>query len=167
MTLTWLGPVCAAWLLGNLLAPDWRFFWHSRAALSHVLIFGVTSMCLLSVLALGVSAISIKEKSTAAFWFTWWIVGGVVVPIATHTKPWLRHVSFNFNLDQIALAVFHLGDDLKTVQENVPIFQMMLSNVRAETMTALNSPPIWGAVAGLLLMAGLAATLVVKRVKPE
>ena len=28
LVLTWLGPVCAAWFVGNLLAPDWRFFWH-------------------------------------------------------------------------------------------------------------------------------------------
>ena len=30
LALTWLGPVCAAWFMGNLLAPDWSFFWHSR-----------------------------------------------------------------------------------------------------------------------------------------
>ena len=38
LALTWLGPVCAAWFMGNLLAPDWRFFWHARAALANVLI---------------------------------------------------------------------------------------------------------------------------------
>jgi len=26
----WLGPVLAAWLVGNLMAPNWNFFWHSR-----------------------------------------------------------------------------------------------------------------------------------------
>ena len=25
LALTWLGPVCAAWFVGNLLAPDWTF----------------------------------------------------------------------------------------------------------------------------------------------
>src|SRR5665213_2950252 len=35
MIVTWLGPVCAAWLVGNLLAPDWSFFWHARMALFH------------------------------------------------------------------------------------------------------------------------------------
>jgi hypothetical protein len=33
MSLTWLGPVCGAWFVGNLLAPDWKFFWHARIAL--------------------------------------------------------------------------------------------------------------------------------------
>src|SRR5205085_5502011 len=57
IALIWLGPVCAAWFMGNLLAPDWRFFWHSRAALGHALVYGLGSMSILSVLALGVSAI--------------------------------------------------------------------------------------------------------------
>lgn len=167
MTLTWLGPVCAAWFMGNLLAPDWRFFWHSRIAIFHALIYGLSSMCALSLLALGVSATSLKEKSTAAFWFMWWIVGGVIAPIAMHTKPWLRHISFNFNLDQIALAVFRLGDDLKIAQDNVPIFGEMLRNIRPDTLAALNNPATGGAVLGLLAMGVLAVTVVGKRVKPE
>jgi hypothetical protein len=167
MTLTWLGPVCAAWLLGNLLAPDWRFFWHARVPLFHALLFGLGSLAFLSLLALGVSAVAAKEKSTAALWFSWWVLGGMMVPIAAHTNPWLRHASFNFNLDQLALGIFRLGDDLKIAQENIPIFGMMLGNVPRHTMAALNSPPVWGAALGLLLMAALAALVVRKRVKPE
>jgi hypothetical protein len=167
LVLTWLGPVCAAWFVGNLLAPDWRFFWHSRIALFHTLVFGVSSIAILSLLALGVSALSSKEKATPAFWFMWWIICGVMAPIAMQTKPWLRHLSFNYNLNQIALAVFRLGDDLKIAQDNIPIFGTMLRNVPAETMAALNSPPIGGALFGLLLMIGFAAFVVSKRVKPE
>lgn len=167
LAMTWLGPLCAAWFVGNLLAPDWRFFWHSRVALGHALVYGLSGACLLSLLALGVSAISAKEKSTAGLWFTWWILGGVVAPIAAHTKPWLRHVSFHFNLEQLALGVFRLGDDLKIAQDNLPIFGVLLRNVRAETMAALNHPPVWGALLGLMLMVGLAAFVVGKRVKPE
>ena len=167
LVLTWLGPVCTAWLVGNLLAPDWRFFWHARIPLCHALIYGLSSMCILSALVLGVSAISTKEKTTISLWYTWWILGGVVVPIAAHTQPWLRHLSFNFNLDQIALAVFRLGDDLKIAQDNVPILGPMLSKIRPDTMTALTSPAIGGALVALLLMTGLAAMVVGKRVKPE
>jgi ABC-2 type transport system permease protein len=167
MALTWLGPVCVAWFLGNLLTPDWRFFWHSRAALFHILVFGLSSMTILSLIALGVSAISIKEKSTTAIWYIWWIIGGVVAPIAIHTQPWLQHVSFNYNLNQIALAVFHPGDDLTTAQDSIPILGDMLRNIRPQTMNAFNTPNIWGAVLWSLLMLGLAALIIRKRVKPE
>ncbi len=167
LVLTWLGPVCAAWFVGNLLAPDWRDFWHSRMALWHALVFGLGSMCLLSLLAVGVSAISSKEKSTPAFWFMWWIMGGAIAPIATHTQPWLRHLSFNYNLDQVALAVFRLGDDLKIAQDNIPVFGLMLRNLPPETMTALNSPPLGGSLLALFCMALAAAVLLRNRVKPE
>ena len=167
IALTWLGPVCAAWFMGNLLAPDWRFFWHSRAALAHVLVYGLCSMSILSLLALGVSAVSTKEKSTPGFWYLWWIIGGIIGPIAMQTRPWLRHLSFNYNLDQIALAVFRLGSDLKTAQENVPVLGEMLRGIRPQTMTALNNPALGGASVALLLMLGLAAWIIARRVKPE
>jgi len=167
MTLTWLAPVCAAWFVGNLLAPDWGFFWHSRVALFHILLYGLASMTILSVLALGVSATSSKEKSTIALWFIWWIVGGVVAPIAMHTQPWLRHLSFNYNLDQIALAVFRLGQDLKIAQDNVPVFGQMLRGVRPQTIAALNAPAFWGAIAWSLAMLVAAAVIIRRRVKPE
>jgi hypothetical protein len=167
IALVWLGPVCAAWLVGNLLAPDWRFFWHSRAALGHVLIYGLSSMGILSVLALGVSAISVKEKSTVAFWFIWWILGGVLAPIALQTKPWLRHLSFNYNLDQIALAVFRIGDDIKAAQDSIPILGDMLRQISARTVAALSTPALGGALLALLVMLSLAAWVIGKRVKPE
>ncbi|HEV2207580.1 MAG TPA: hypothetical protein VG167_02320 [Verrucomicrobiae bacterium] len=167
LTMTWLGPVCAAWFVGNLLAPDWRFFWHSRVALAHSLVYCLAGMCVLSALALGVSALSTKEKSTPAFWFMWWILGGVLTPIAAHTKPWLQHLSFSYNLQQLGLAVFRLGDDLKIAQDNIPIFGGMLKSIRPETWTALNSPTFGGACVALVVMAAAAAFLLRSRVKPE
>ncbi len=167
MFLTWLGPVCAAWFVGNLLAPDWRFFWHSRVALAHVLVFGAASMTVLSLLALGVSAISSKEKSTAAVWFMWWIFGGVLAPIAVQTQPWLRHLSFNFDLDQLALAVFRPANDLTIAQTNIPILGDMLRGVRPETLASLATPELAGALLALLIMLGLAGFLIRNRVRPE
>ena len=97
----------------------------------------------------------------------WWIMGGVIAPIAAHTQPWLRHLSFNYDLDQVALAVFRLGDDLKIAQDNIPIFGSMLRNIRSETLTAINSPPVGGALLALGCMAAGAAVLLRNRVKPE
>jgi hypothetical protein len=165
--LTWLGPVCAAWLVGNLLAPDWRFFWHSRAALGHALLYGIVSMAVLSTLALGVSAISSKEKSTSAFWLMWWVLGGVLGPIASQTKPWLKHLGFSFNLDQLALAIFRLGDDLKAAQDNIPVLGDLLRNIRSSTIAALNTPRTGGALVALACMLVGAAVLLNKRVRPD
>jgi len=167
LALTWLGPVCMAWFLGNLLAPNWMFFWHARLALENILVFGLSSMVILSVLALGVSACGIKEKYTTAFWFTWWILGAVIVPIALHTKPWLRHLSFSFDLNQIALATFRVGDNINTAQESIPVLGSMLSGFRASAVATLATPNLAGTWLALAAMLALAAWIIHKRVKPE
>jgi hypothetical protein len=167
LTLTWLGPVCAAWFTGNLMAPDWKFFWHSRAVLGHAVICALSGMTVLSLLALGVSSLAKKEKSTPAVWFMWWIVGGMLAPIAKNTEPALRHLSFNYNLDQIAIALFRPGNDLQTARENSPVFGDLLRGIRPDTLAALNTPSIWGAVLALLIVLAAAAAIVNQRVKPE
>jgi ABC-type transport system involved in multi-copper enzyme maturation permease subunit len=165
--ITWLGPVCAAWFVGNLVAPDWRFFWHSRAALGHALVFVLSGMVVLSLLAMGMSSVSMKEKSTPAFWYMWWIFGGVITPIAAHTQPWLRHLSFNYDLNQIAMAIFRPADDIKIAQDNIPLLGDMLKNIKPETMAALDSPAFKGAIVALVVMALLSALIIHRRVKPE
>jgi ABC-2 type transport system permease protein len=167
LAVTWLGPICAAWFVGNLVAPDWRFFWHSRAALGHAIAFVLGGMIILSLLAMGMSSVSMKEKSTPAFWYMWWIFGGVITPIAAHTQPWLRHVSFNYDLNQIAMAIFRPANDIKIAQDNIPLLGDMLKNIRPETMEALASPAFKGAIVALVLMALLSALIIRRRVKPE
>ena len=83
------------------------------------------------------------------------------------TQPWLRHLSFNYNLDQIALAVFRLGHDIQVAQENIPVFGDMLRGVRPQTIAALNAPAFWGAVAWSAAMLIAAAFIIRRRVKPE
>jgi hypothetical protein len=167
LALTWLGPVCAAWFLGNLLAPDWSFFWHARFALGNILIYGLSSMTVLSVLALGVSALSPNEKSTTAFWFMWWILGAVITPIALHTRPWLRHLGFGFDINQIALHTFRVGENITSAETSIPILGTMLQRIRPETMAALETPHLGGTIVALLIMVLLAAWIVHQRVKPE
>jgi ABC-type transport system involved in multi-copper enzyme maturation permease subunit len=167
LAVTWLGPICAAWFVGNLVAPDWRFFWHSRAALGHALVLVLSGMIVLSSLAMGMSSVSTKEKLTPAYWYMWWIFGGVITPIAAHTQPWLRHLSFNYNLDQMALAIFRPANDIKIAQDNIPLLGDMLRNIKPETMDALGSPALNGAIVALVVMALMAAFIIQRRVKPE
>ena len=165
--LTWLGPMLAAWFAGNLLAPDWRFFWHSRAVLAHILLNGVLATTVLGVLALGVSALSAREKSTASVWFTWWILGGILGPIAMHTRPWLRHLGFNFNLDELAAYVFRVGADITTAQDTIPVLGDMLRGVRADTLRSFNNPETSGAIVAILLLSLTSGWILSRKVRPE
>lgn len=167
LCLTWLGPLCLAWFLGNMLAPNWGFFWHAREALENILISGLTSIMTLSVLALGVSASGVKEKLTSALWFAWWILGAVLAPIALQTKPWLRLFSFGFDVQQIALAAFRVKENLDQATGAIPILQTVLSGVQASTWKALETPDLGGVWIALAAMVGGGLWIIFRRVKPE
>jgi hypothetical protein len=167
LALTWLGPLLAAWFFGNLLAPDWHFFWHSRLALGNTLLFVLSAMVILSLLAMGVSAIASGEKTTIALWMVWWIAGYVLVKISQETRPWLKHLSFKHNLDDLALSSFRLHDEIQLMQENIPILGDLLKNVPPATLEALANPATAGSMVALGFMLAIAAGIVARRVKPE
>ena len=167
LALTWLGPLLAAWLFGNLLAPDWHFFWHSRLALGNTLLFVLSAMVILSLLAMGVSAIASGEKTTIAVWMIWWIVGYALAKIAEETQPWLKHLSLKHNLDDPALSSFRLHDEIRLMQENIPVLGDFLKNVPPSTIEALAHPATAGSIVALGLMLAIAVGVVARRVKPE
>ncbi len=173
--LTWLGPVVFSWLLGNLLAPHWHFFWHSRLALWHAGLYAVCAGVVLSGLALGVSAISQREKVTATAWLAIWLVGRMFSSIGNAPREvlgngprqWLEHLSTTFNLSQLSSAIFRLGDDLQLARENVPLFGNVLRGANPHALAALQSPDVWGAATSLAIMLVIAGGIVAWRVKPE
>jgi ABC-2 type transport system permease protein len=168
LVLTWLGPMCLGWFLGNLLAPNWGFFWHSRAALFNTCIFAVCSMMILSVLALGVSAAATKEKSTVSLWIAFWLLGNAFIPLAMTTgKSWLKFLSFRYDLDQLALAVFRLSNDLQIAQDNVPVLGSMLQSLKRGPNSVWHPPETAGALCALAIMLLICVVILVKRVKPE
>jgi len=172
LTLTWLGPIFTVWLLGNLLAPQWHFFWHSRAALGNTLAFTLISMVVLSSLALGVSALSGREKVPVGAWLALWLVGGFISRgprgrgIENPAQSWLDNLSVTFNLEQIAASLFRLPDDLKLAQENIPLFSQFTGNLRSSSMATLQNPDLAGAGVALGLLLVAAAILIYRKVQP-
>jgi ABC-2 type transport system permease protein len=166
MSLTWLGPVCAAWLLGNLLSTEWSFFWHSRAVLGHALLYLLSSMIILCLLALGVSAAADRARFTVSLWIALWLLGSALASMAAQTKPWLKYFSFRFNLDQISLAVFQLQNDFKMLEENIPFFSHLSAGMKRSS-PAWRDPELTGALAGLGVMLVLAAVILSRKLKPE
>ncbi|HOW66649.1 MAG TPA: hypothetical protein P5186_09775 [Candidatus Paceibacterota bacterium] len=167
LVLTWLGPLLASWFIGNLLAPRWHFFWHARVALVHVLLFSLTTMAILSLMALGVSAISPREKASVGLWLALWLLGGTFVNLAQHGRPWLKHLSLSYNLDQLALAIFRLGRDLNLARDNIPVFGSMLDGLKSHTVERLQHPDWMGAAIALVILLILAAAVLIWRVKPQ
>jgi len=167
LTLTWLGPVLAAWLVGNLMAPNWNFFWHSRLALLNTLAYVGLAMLFLTVLGLGVSAVSSREKATVGLYVVLWLVGNTLVPLGAMTRPWLQQLSFQYDLQQFALQIFKPENDLTIARENIPILGNLLGGMTRRDLSPWqrrDTQTTWPALAAF---ATLAAGVVIVRTKPE
>lgn len=167
LALTWLGPVLAAWFVGNLLSPKWSFFWHSRGALFNLILYLGITMTILSIVGLAVSALASRERTTVAIWTTWWMVSIPLVVIGAATKPWLRYLSLNFNIDQVGLAIFRIDRDILTVQDNLPFFNQVFRGFERKNPMLLQEPHAFGSVVVILLLVGLSIHLLLRKVKPE
>jgi hypothetical protein len=136
------------------------------------LAFTTISMLILSGLALGVSALSGREKVPVGAWLALWLVGGFISRgprgrgMEHPAQSWLENLSVTFNLEQIAAALFRLPDDLKLAQANIPLFSQFTSNLRSDSMATLQNPDLAGAGIALGLLLAAAAVLVYRKVQP-
>lgn len=160
LSLMWLGPVLATWLAGNLLAQEWSFFWHSRGALFNALLYVIVSMLTISVLSLGISALSSKPRMAMSYWIAFWLVGDAVGSAASIT----RSLSISHNLEQISRRIFNLGGEVQLAQENIPFLGDIMQRPLASW---LETPEIGGALIALAVMLALAVIIMAQRVKPE
>ncbi len=168
MAATWLAPLLATWLVGNLLSTQWHFFWHSRMALMSTLVFVLSSMVFLSVLALGISAISSNVRTTVGIWVAFWLLGNGLVPLSEITKPWLKFFSVSYDLTQLSRAIFRLQSELQLAQENLPMLGGMLQGgPRRGGPSIFDTPELGGALWALAIMAGISLLILRRRLKPE
>lgn len=168
LAIGWLGPNCMAWFLGNFLAPDWSFFWHSRMALVHTVTYIGCCMLALSVIALGISAMSSNEKSIGTVWALLWFVGGAFAPLAKNLdRPSLQYISLSLDMKQWCSWVFDLEKDLDLLKDNVQGFGEALYQAALRTNPNWLESDISGALAGACVFTAIAAYIVWARVKPE
>lgn len=167
LTLTWLGPLVMAWAVGNLLAPRWHFFWHSRIAIGNTLVFTVAGMAFLSLLALGVSSLTQRDKSAVGLWLGIWLLGNALVPLGNNTQPWLKFLSFRHDLSQLALGVFKIRSELELARDNVPVLGQMLQGMQTEAGAGWLKPELQGALWGLAALSLLSFIVLFRKVRPE
>ena len=155
----WLLPIIQAWLLGCLLSPEWSFLWHARLALFQSIGFVVASITFLSLLAMGVSALSQREKATTVIWLVLWILGHFLAKSQGEDHPWLAYLSFTHILDQWAIQLFNPSAHVSQLMENLPILgSYQLSPKDGCVSLPLRVPPRVGAA----IMVGMSAIILAK-----
>ena len=85
--------------------------------------FVVDSITFLSLLAMGVSALSQREKATTVIWLVLWILGHFLAKSQGEDHPWLAYLSFTHILDQWAIQLFNPSAHVSQLMENLPIWE--------------------------------------------
>ena len=165
LTLSWLGPVLTAWFLGNVVAPDWAFFWHSRAALINAILFIAPSMVVVALVALAISAPSAKGRIAVGVWLAFWLLTLPLVPIAKISQGWLAHFSISFNLDRLSVAIFSPFQDFADARDSLPFFNSVFGNLPADRIQEWGTANAMGPAIGLAVMAGLAVLILFRRIQ--
>jgi hypothetical protein len=168
LSLIWLGPLVAAWFLGNLLAPDWHFFWHARVPLLNSLLFVGCAMLVLGFLGLATSAVSSTEKAAVGLWLLLWLVGNAFVPIAQENRqPWLQHLSYHHNLQQLAESFNQPKADLEYATTPIPVLGELLRRTAHQQLRNWQPPRTRPAALALGIIVVGAGAFLVHRTRTE
>ncbi|MBK1877738.1 ABC transporter permease subunit [Pelagicoccus mobilis] len=122
LSVVWIFPVVVSWLLGNLLSPDWSFFYHSFPSLIRGVVLGVIAVVSLSCLALLVSSLAKKTGAAVAFWILGWISLSVVASVASFAHPAFDYVSPTQAIYSLSAGIFRLLDLVMDAQGMLPFF---------------------------------------------
>lgn len=168
LTVTWLGPTVATWMMGNLMAPKISFFWHTAPALLHSLGFVCSGMVFLGLLALGISAMTASPRMATSLWVGLLLVGVVLSKIGEENKHyWLQYLSFWFDLELLQRGFFDIKGDLAELDTQYPgITEMGVIRMIKERV-ASTAENVSVAVMCLSILCAGAVGVLYKKVKPE
>ncbi len=122
LSVVWLLPVVASWLLSNFLSPDWSFFYHSFPSLLRGLAIGFVSVVSLSCLALLVSSFAKKTGAAVAYWILGWITVGIVASVASIAHPAFNYISPTQAIYALSAGIFRMLDLVTDAQDMLPFF---------------------------------------------
>jgi len=168
LTLTWLGPTLATWMMGNLMAPEVSFFWHTAPALLHSVAFVGLGMVILGLMALGISAMTSSPRTATAVWVGLLLMGVVLSGIGMGSKNyWLQYLSFWFDLELLQRSLFGIGGDFKELGDKYPGFTEMGLIKNIKMRLELTAENVSAAIACLSVLSAGALVTLYKKVKPE
>lgn len=166
LALLWTGPLIFGWLLSMLLAPDRDFIVHAFAPFLHALEFNGIALVVLAAIALGASAIARSARATTAAWMGLWIVAGFVARFPA-TPPWLRRVSFSYNLGEVRKTLFRLDSALTDASANLPMLTAQMTESMNRAAQNAQAVDLNGALFGLAILVGVSSAIFLRRLRPD
>lgn len=170
LSVMWILPVVCSWLLGNMLAPDWSFFYHTFPSLMRGLAIGVAAVLSLSCVAMLVSSLAKKTGAAVAYWIVGIFALNMVSGALSLAHPVFAYIDPFNALEALAAGTFRMQSFLIDASTMLPFFGNMFSEV-SEFAESPDSPITDGArVLPLLALAAISAAsifVVNRRVRPQ
>lgn len=132
LSIIWIFPILIAWLIGNLLSPDWSFFYHSFPSLVRGLLLGFVAVVSLSLLAMLVSSLAKRSGAAVTFWILGWVSLNAIGGIGSLVHPSLRYVSPSDAIGGLTGGIYRIADFLAEAQSILPFFGGFLSQFDVE-----------------------------------
>ncbi|EDY81271.1 hypothetical protein VDG1235_889 [Verrucomicrobiia bacterium DG1235] len=168
LSVVWILPVVASWFLGNVLSPDWSFFYHSFPSLLRGLTLGVVAVVSISCLALLVSSLAKKTGAAVAYWMLGWLSLSVVAKVASLAHPVLNYISPLKAIYAFGSGVFRIADLAVDAQAMLPFFGGFLSRVspvEEASEIPISNGEILMPLLALALYCGVSIVVVSRRVR--
>lgn len=141
LSLIWIAPVLIAWLLGNLLSPDWSFAYHSLPSLLRGLALGAVAVVSLSSLALAVSSLARRTSAAISYWVIGWLALDMAAGAASQAIPALRLLSPARCIEELSRGLFRLDLLLADARSALPFFESTFREVVERSAESVPAAP--------------------------
>ncbi len=125
----WILPVVGSWIIGNVLAPDWAFFYHTFPSLLRGLAVGIVAILPLSLVALAVSSMAQKTGAAIAYWILGWITLSIVAGLSAFTSPTLAYLNPFNAIDSLSDAIFRMDSFISDAQSMLPFINQAAARI--------------------------------------
>ncbi len=167
LAVIWIVPVVVSWILGNILSPDWSFFWHTLPSLLRGVAVGVAAVISLSCIAMAVSAVAGRSRAAVAYWILGWIVMSIVGSVASLAHESLALINPIACIEELAAGVYRIDLLWRDAQDMLPFFSGFVSDVDEDALQvpATLGGGVWAPLLILTAMSFLSLYVVDRRIR--
>lgn len=129
LSLIWILPIIASWIIGNALSPDWAFFYHSFPSLMRGLLVGAIAVSSLSLIALAVSSLAQKTGTAIAYWILGWVILSSLASLSQFLNPAFDYINPFAAIDTLSSAIFRMDSFISEAQSTIPFIDQAIARI--------------------------------------
>lgn len=164
--LFWTAPMITGWLASLALTPSLDSAAYSFTALKKALLFNGIALVSLSVMALGISALSTKGRNTLLCWLALWLLPGAMT-FTGSDSVWLQRASFTRDLDQARRGLFQSESVYTAVADQLALLNQDAKKVLRKMGKDARADDFRGALLSLTALSAVSFLVLLRKLRTE